>query len=128
MLLTLVSRTRSAILSNRHELPFAIHRALQVPHTRRRPVKASLDTIDTLAGSKTSSAQKSYAQATRLRAATPEARRPAMLQMVDEITKPTTQGGLGIGKRDHVVSLGRGMFVPVELIAQMVREKFWHRI
>lgn len=59
---------------------------------------------------------------------TPEVRRHVHLDVLDEICKSTSEGGVGIGKADRVVNLGRSMYVPSELVAQMVRQRFWYRM
>jgi hypothetical protein len=59
---------------------------------------------------------------------TPEQRRPLLLDALEDITQETSRGGVGFGRRDNVVRLGRGMYVPYEMVAQKIRAKFWYRI
>lgn len=59
---------------------------------------------------------------------TPELRRPIILDELDKILQRTSQGGVGLGRRDRVVNLGRSKYVPAELIAQKIRKRFWYRM
>jgi hypothetical protein len=105
---------------------------LQVPHDKPNVQKPSVSTSDVLETVNKNYASKSTPQqrlsTPTAASSTPELRRPILLNALDEILQPTSEGGVGLGKRDRVVNLGRSMYVPAELIAQQIRKRFWYRI
>jgi hypothetical protein len=126
-----ISRYRKAILSNKHAFPSLIHESLQVPHDTPNARKPSISTSKFLSKLKKPPSSSLLDQRLSLAStatSTPELRRPILLDALDEILQPTSQGGVGLGRRDRVVELGRGMYVPAELIAQKIRQKFWYRM
>ncbi|KAF2098886.1 hypothetical protein NA57DRAFT_56524 [Rhizodiscina lignyota] len=124
-------RVRRAVLSGKHAFPSLVHKSLQAPHDKpnaRKPTVSTSNFLDSVNKSSPKNTPQQRLSASSAAAATPELKRPIILDALDEILKPTSQGDIGLGRRDRVVNLGRSMYVPAELIAQKIRKRFWYRM